>query len=256
MKTSETRHRAAEEALQDWFDSELGRVVGRAEAELLETWLAGLFGYRLVQCGPRVWRERDPLAASPIGHKVLLCPADLRQPPSVVADSAQLPLASDSIDLIILPHTLDFSADPRQVLREADRVLIPGGRLITMGFNPWSLWGARRLLSKLSREDKVPWKGNFVGYMRLGDWLGLLGMEVERTEVIMFRPPLRTQAMLRRIEVWERLGRRFSPMLAGIYVVQAVKHVRTLTPIRPRRLRLRSMGNGALSPSTRTTANG
>ena len=123
------------------------------------------------------------MAASPIGHKVRLS-TDPRAASrhSAVTDPAQLPLASDSIDLVVLPHTLDLCADPRRLLREVERVLIPEGRLITVNFNPWSLWGLQRLLRRPFGREEVPWAGNFVGYVRLSDWLSLLGMEIERTE--------------------------------------------------------------------------
>lgn len=249
--------RTTEEELNHWIGSELGSTVGRGEAVVLQQWLTEIFGYRLVQCGTVAWPEQDPLQASSIGHKVLVRSSFSSAGTfSLVADPAQLPLASESIDLVILPHTLDFSADPRQVLREAERVLIPDGRLITIGFNPWSLWGARRLLAKLLRVRRVPWSANFIGYMRLGDWLNLLGFEVERTEVMMFRPPFSAQSMLRRIATLEEVGRRLWPMLAAVYMVQAIKRTRTLTPIRPQRLRPRRLVHGALEPSTRTTVNG
>ena len=241
-----------EKELNQWRSEFLGTLLSAREAAALESWLASVFGYRLVQLGSVEWPGDDPLAASPIGHKVRLS-TDPRAASrhSAVTDPAQLPLASDSIDLVVLPHTLDLCADPRRLLREVERVLIPEGRLITVNFNPWSLWGLQRLLRRPFGREEVPWAGNFVGYVRLSDWLSLLGMEIERTEVMMFRPPSRSEGIMRRTEFLERLGRRFWPMFAGVYLVQAVKRVQPLTPIRPNWQRLRQLGSRMLEPTTR-----
>ena len=234
-----------------WSAGVAGRALSAMEADVLRQWLPGIFGYRLVQIGNVAWPDEDPLLASAIGHKVLIHSRDAGQWSPVVADAERLPLAGESIDLIMLPHTLDVSPDPQTVLREAERALIPNGRLIIMGFNPWSLWGGRRLLSALSRNRGFPWSANFIGYVRLSDWLSLLGLEIERTEVLMFRPPCQTEAMLSRSAFLERIGRRFWPMLAGVYMVQAIKRVPPLTLLRPRWQRLPRLG-GRFEPSTRS----
>ena len=240
-----------EEAYARWTSGVPGRVLCGMEAKVLQEWLPGIFGYRLVQVGNVTWPDEDPLRASAIGHKVVLHTSAVTAWSPVIADPARLPLASESIDLMLLPHTLDVSADPQGVLRDAERTLIPDGRLIIMSFNPWSLWGGRRMLSGLSRRRGFPWSANFIGYVRLSDWLTLLGLEIERTEVLMFRPPCQTDAMMGRSAFLDRAGRRFWPMLAGVYMVQAVKRVPPLTLLRPRWRRQRRL-SGTLEPSTRS----
>ena len=241
-----------EEELNRWRSESPGNLLTAREADVLKDWLTAVFGYCLVQVGSVAWPEDDPLSASPIGHKVQLG-ADPRTTSRHVAiiDPAQLPVASDSVDAVVLPHTLDFCADPRRLLREVERILIPEGRLITVNFNPWSLWGLQRLVMRPFGRHRVPWAGNFVGYIRLSDWLSLLGMEIEKTEVVMFRPSGSSEAMIRRTEFLERLGHRFWPMLAGVYLVQAVKRVRPLTPVRPDWQRLRQLGSRVLEPTAR-----
>lgn len=245
-----------ESDLKHWRDEIPGSLLVEREAAVLESWLTAVFGYRLVQIGNVPWPGGDPLEVSPIRHKIRIGSDPQASGHAAIADPGQLPLASDSIDLVVLPHTLDFCADPRRLLREVERILIAGGRLITVNFNPWSLWGLRGLLTRPFGREKLPWTGNFVGYVRLSDWLSLLGLEIERTEVMMFRPPSRTEAIMRRSEFLERLGRRFWPMLAGVYLVQAVKRVQPLTPIRPNWQRLRRLSSQVLEPTTRGEVNG
>jgi ubiquinone/menaquinone biosynthesis C-methylase UbiE len=47
----------------------------------------------------------------------------------VRSDLHHLPLAANSIDLVVMPHTLEFAPDPHQMLREVERVLVPEGQV-------------------------------------------------------------------------------------------------------------------------------
>ena len=241
-----------DDAIHRWLMGPPGRLVLGQGADILREWVPGVFGYRAAQLGAVPWPEEDPLETSPIRHRIRVEVArHPRVPGGLIADPAQLPFASDSLDLAVLPFTLDFCPDPTQVLREVERVLIPNGRLISLNFNPWSLWGLRRLAARVTRRPEPPWTGSFISYVRMNDWLNLLGLEVEQTDVAVFRPPAGTEKMLKRTEFLESPGRRFWPMLAGVYDVQAVKLVRRLTPLSPVRRRLAPFGSGVLEPTTR-----
>ncbi len=233
------------QSLRLWQSVQPGLRVTEAERDVLSGMVSDLFGYQLLQLGP-LGRDMDHLANCPIRQKILVSYADEEpQPELLVAHPQHLPVASDSVDAVILPHTLDFSPDPHQVLREVERVLIPHGRMIIVGFNPFSLWGAWHLFGR--RRGNVPWCGHFLSYPRLNDWLTLMGFDVERMDVMEFRPPTRSL----RLEAIERLGRRFWPMLAGVYTVRAVKRVSRVTPIRQQWSRLRGLGPRAIEPTAR-----
>lgn len=241
-----------DDEFQQWLMAPPGKLVLEQGAEIIRGWVPNVFGYRLAQLGTVPWVGPDPLDLSPIRHQIRIDTAlEGRPSTALVATPEYLPFANDSVDLVVLPFTLDGCSDPKQVLREVERVLIPNGRLISLGFNPWSLWGLRRLVAKAGRRPKPPWNSDFIGYVRLGDWLSLLGMDVEKTDVAVFRPPASTEALLRRMAFIDKPGRRFWPMLAGVYAVQAVKRVHWVTPIRPARKRLRRFGNRVLEPTTR-----
>jgi SAM-dependent methyltransferase len=191
-----------------------------------------LVGYYSLQVG---WSHGfcDSLAHSRIRHHLFMEHADpgpgwrlcLR------GDARALPVADDALDLVLLPHTLEFAADSHQVLREAERVLIPEGRLIIIGFNPWSLWGLLQQLRR--RSEEVPWCGRFLSARRLMDWLALLGFQVEDTQPVMFLPPLPGSRLLRSFAHLEPFGRRWLPRFSATYALRAVKRVPTLTPITP-----------------------
>ena len=237
----------------DWNGSPFGSLLLAQERKCLGRIAAGLFGYQLLQVG-RLGPDLDYLVECPIRARVLIVQtADDGAPVGACAEPERLPIKADSVDALILPHTLDVAQDPRRVLREAERVLIPEGRLVLLGFNPWSLWGVRRLLSLRAAP---PWSGNFIGYPRLNDWLSLLGFAVERTEVLMFRPPVGHAGLLDRLAFLDEYGARFWPMLAGAYAVVAIKRVSTLTPIRLPWKRRSLIRGGAVQPSARGVPRG
>ena len=235
--------------LIDWFTTETGRLLLDREQVAFERLASQIFGFQLLQLG--ILDKHAPfLVNSPIKRQTLVGQrifTDLQN--YLAADAQNLPILSDSIDAVVLPHTLDFCRDPQQILREVERVLVAEGRVLISGFNPVSLWG---LVAKLKRnKSQVPWVGHFVSYTRLHDWLSLLGFDVETTEVFMFRPPLENKNIMDKLAFLERIGPRVWPRLGSVYMIKAVKRVSTLTPVKPiweRRPRLLSH---VVEPTTR-----
>ena len=234
-----------------WFSGVPGNILWQQEREIIERLLPTLFGYYAIQIGG--YAEADePLQGWRIHHRFLLdsVVSDGYGTAMAVTDPLQLPIKTDSVDAVLLPHTLDFSSDPHQLLRETERVLIPDGRLVVVGFNSWSLWGAWRLLAK--RGGHFPWHGHFLSARRLQDWLSLLGFEIESCEMIMFRPPLRSRMLMQRLEVMESLGQRFWPLLGGSYVIKAVKRHSLIRPVRHQwRHSAQVLTGRAVRPTTR-----
>ena len=140
-------------------------------------------------------------------------------------------MATGSIDLVLLPHVLEFSANPHQILREVARVLMPEGHVVIAGFNPWSLWGVRRMFG---RGSGYPWNGRFIHLPRIKDWLALLGLEIVAGRMGCYAPPCAQQQWLDRFGFMESAGDRWWPIAGGVYFLQAVKRVRGMRLIMPR----------------------
>jgi SAM-dependent methyltransferase len=237
-------------ALGEWFQGVSGTRLNSTEKEILERFAEDLFGYYLVHV-QGVPDAADGLESCAIRNKLRLTTVPEQKGSDLCALGEQLPLQSDCVDAAVLRHTLDFAVDPQQVLREVERVLIPEGRVLIVGFNPFSLWGMWRLV--LRWRGRVPWCGHFFTFRRVADWLGLLGFDIEYTDVTAFAPPLpeRWQGYMGRLD---RLGRRVWPMFAGVYVIRAVKRVSTVTPVKLhwRGLRVLSPNGSMVEPSARS----
>lgn len=239
--------------LRRWFTSVPGQLVCEAETPVVRQSLPNLFGYHIVQLGRL--DDAELLDASRIPHRVVADVDDDRAQAGVqlVCHPAALPLAADSIDVLVLPHVLEFEDDPYQVLREAERVLIAEGHVIVTGFNPWSLWGLWRLL--LAWRGDPPWCGRFFGLTRAKEWLQLLGFDIVGARTALFRPPLRRPRLLRRLAFMEKLGAYGWPRLGGVYCLVGKKRLIPMTPIRARwKTRRRLIAGGLAEPTARRGA--
>jgi len=208
-----------------WFETSRGRYVLTWEQRQFDSAVEDVFGFNAVQAG---LPEIDFLRESRIPLKVR---AGLDRGCNLKTEPTQLPLASQSIDLIALPHVLESSAQPHQILREAERVLMPEGSVVVSGFNPLSLWGARGALPW--RREEYPWRARFIGLLRLKDWLALLGFELTGGRFGCYAPPFSQSRWLERCAFMEMAGDRWWPICGGVYVVRAIKRnpgMRLVTP--------------------------
>jgi len=255
-KLSQQRKSASSQdrqALQDWYSRELGQALLEAEKQELEQVLPDLFGYHLLQVGSPIGEVLS--GSSRVSHRILLESQEIFNlennsvQPNLCGCADALPIVSDSIDVVILPHTLEFETDPHQVLRETDRVLVPEGHVVILGFNPWSMWGLWRLLC--SRWGSAPWTGQFRSMMRIKDWLALLGYEVVVTRSYFFRPPLQHTTLMKHLTMLETLGERWWSVFGAAYLLVAKKRIVTYTQIKPRWLIGRKMIGcaGLIKPS-------
>ncbi len=226
-------------SLAPWFNTPAGEYAKAWEQARLDELTADIFGFNAVQLGlPQI----DALAANRMPNRwvtdsMLPAPgvpyAVGERQVVLVHDFAELPFASQSLDLVVLPHVLEFAAEPHQVLREVERVLIPEGQVIVCGFNPVSLWGGRQAAGRLTGAHFLPLHGEFISVPRLKDWLKLLNMEINRGHFGCYVPPCATATWLQRFAFMEKAGNRWWPYLGALYIVQAIKRVKGMRLIGP-----------------------
>lgn len=216
-------------SLRAWYRRSLGQQLADAEASALAAQLPNLFGYHLVVVDPP-WDECR-LDDSRIAHRVIQRIGN--EPPvdaGLMADTENWPIMTDSVDAIVLPHTLELTGDPHQVLREADRCLVPDGHLVIIGFNPRSLWGIRRVLAR--KRGELPWDTRFRSMSRVKDWLGLLGFDTLHSHFLFQRPPLQSERLLGRLRFMEPASGVGFMLLSAAYILVARKRTFIMTPVR------------------------
>lgn len=215
----------ATNTLREWFATPLGQYLLEKERAYLDEVTPDIFGFHAIQLG---MPEVDLLRENRITHKLRVAREGT---PDTFARCTELPFATHSIDLVVLPHVLEFAEEPHAVLREVDRVMMPEGRLVIVGFNPWSLWGLRSSLGP--SRDEHPWNGRFLSLLRVKDWLALLGFDVSAGRLIAYAPPFDNERVRRRFAFMEPAGDRWWAVGGAVYMLQAVKRVRGMRLITP-----------------------
>jgi len=211
-------------SLSEWFASEQGSYVLTREQDYFDHTVADIFGFNAVQMG---LPEQDFLRNSRIP---LRFSAGNQPGNDVRLICTELPFDSDSLDLVLLPHVLEFAENPHQIIREVERVLMPEGSLIISGFNPFSLWGLRRVLG---RKQGYPWCGQFITLPRMKDWLALLGFEVVGGRFAAYAPPFHHSQWLDRCGFMEKAGDRWWAVSGGVYFLHAIKRVPGMRLLKP-----------------------
>jgi SAM-dependent methyltransferase len=232
---------------QEWLQTRLGEALLRQEIRVLEEALDGVFGEECLQLG--LWGEnRTFMRFTRTQHCSLINDSALGEP-CAIGNMHQLPVETDSVDAVLLPHTLDYSDRPHAVLREVARVLRRDGRVIILGFKPFGLWGLRRLIPGAGIP---PGADHLISERRMKDWLQLLDMRIEQTSHYFFRWPLPGNKA-RAATKWEQRGQAWWPELSACYMLSAQKRVSTLTSVRPLWRRQPKVVAGLAEPSTRAS---
>lgn len=255
-----------------WTASPAGRYVLEWEQEQLDRVVSNIFGYHALQLGmPHLDALREnrmpcrglvldaasaasapytvPSAGPAAARGALLARHAPEGRSAVWCDYLDLPFEAQSVDLIVMPHTLEFTSDPHRLLREAERVLMPEGQLLIVGFNSLSLWGARQSVGKLTGKPFLPARQDLIAFTRLKDWIKLLGFELERGRFGCYRPPLATDQWLGRYAFMEAAGDRWWPIFGAVYMVTAIKRVRGMRLVGPLKVK-----KPVLAPSLKAAA--
>ncbi len=248
----------------DWLKTPPGAYLLNWERTQFDQTVSDIFGYHALQLG---LPELDALMVNRMPHKWLALEALPSRLPNLsddtedakgtgqardetaraatssrkaafLTDSGALPFPESSLDLVVLPHTLELGADPHATLREVERVLVPEGRVVISGFNPVSLWGLGRRHYRspsvgTGQPPYLPGTSEFIGYWRLRDWLRLLNFEVESARFGCYRPAFGSQKWLDRFHWMDAAGERWWPIFGAVYFLGAVKRVHGVRLLEP-----------------------
>ncbi len=215
--------------MDHWIYHPHGRYLLEAERKALTALLPRYFGYHLLQLGGPI--HFDLLETSLINHHIRL--ADEVTPgfngSSVEAEFDELPFLPDSIDLVVMPHTLDRLQNPLSLLKSVYDVLIPEGHLIILGYNTWSLWHLAKIWR---RHDALLQRAQFHGAGQVRRWLNHTGFQIVYHKSVAHRPPVSSERWLKRFLFLEPMGQLLWPHLGAVHLIVAQKRVVPFTAIR------------------------
>ncbi len=212
-----------------WLTQPLGKKFLEAEQQYLPALLQRRTGKQVLLIG--VPHQHGLLKSSPMFCHFLLSPLVHKNDSVSYIESEldELPILSGSIDLVLLPHALEHVDNSQQLLAEACRVVKPEGHIIILGFNPMSLWGLKKILTK---EKHTPWSGSFIRASVVKKWLALADFELIKQETFLFRPPLHHLKLYQKLKLMEWIGKKLRMPWGGVYALTAKAKVIPLTPIK------------------------
>jgi len=216
--------------LEQWYETPLGRYVYAAESEWLADYLKQCFGYYLLQLGGS--HSLKALHPSPIRNHIWCIPQhhNNNHETTLCCDFDQLPLAQNSIDTFVLPHTLDLSLDPEAVIHAAADALMPEGTMLILGFNPVGVFTPIKQVLAWSRGE-LPWGLKWQRIGRVRRWLEEADCEIESIKTFLFSFSSTILGSVRRRDLVETLGQGVCPTWGGVYLIFARKHMVRLTPL-------------------------
>ncbi len=231
----------------DWLATPLGQLTTATESDMAEKAMSRMFGDVTLQLGS--WGDPDLFLQHSKTRVSLLAAPYPTDGVDLVCNPSSLALASDSVDAVVLPHTLELSQRPRETLREVQRVLVGDGQVVLMCFDPYSLWGLAKRLGQVPSRSGAP-----LSIRRLFDWLALLGLEPVYWERYLYVPPINHEAVSSRADSLARVGHKLWPFASGAFMVVANKRMYTGMPQPGRRSRRHRVVTPMVEPIVRNAA--
>ena len=225
----------------EWYDStSLGKTLRDSESSYLLNSLNHTYYQRILQVG-RLGIETKYITEEFLRNFCLIVDGgetESQTENTVFAKIEEWPIACESVDIVILPHLIEFEAEPSRILSEAERVLKPEGRLFILGFNPWSLHGLLRFM----KQSSSSWSGHFVRSSQIMEWLSLLKFESQLHAGFGLPTPY---VFLEPQTTWQKSIAFLTP----VYAIKAIKRTWTLIPMKKSWIRTPNLVPGqAMTP--------
>lgn len=209
--------------LEAFYKSRLGQASRRLMSERMTALWGACEGQRVLGIGYPgpllpLWQDQ---AASCIG----VVPEEIgevrmatdRGQALCLAPEQRLPFPEGLFDRVFLLHALEEADSPRQLLREAWRVLAPEGRIVVAVTNRRSMWS---LVDSQPFGHGRPWtRRQMVRF--LDDNL----FQVTASTTAVHMPPLDWRIITGAANSWERVGELALPAMGGVVLVEAVKRL-------------------------------
>lgn len=209
------------ENLKHWYASKQGASMLVEISSIITQFCQNKPISSVVQVGEVAYKELSMPLKAP--YKWLVAEQKVPLLEHIIAEPAALPLAKDSCDMLILPHTLEFTAH-EGLLSELYRALKPGGHLLVIGFEP-SIWDMFAF-ANYTLNIKYANRESFISSSKLNFMMDKAGFNVVKRQYLSFVQP--TISYPSYILMNNLLAYTFT----DIYVVIAKKEVSNLNLIK------------------------
>ncbi len=220
-----------------------------AEKRELDNILPDLTGYYILLLGH--FARTNILASSPTPYK--LCMLEQLTENRFDAELVygyydELPFLTNSLDIVVAPHCIEWVEQPRRLIKEIYRVIMPEGYALILGFNPVSLFAIKNKFTngKMQNLDQF----NMVSSIHVRAMLQAAGFEIINFKTFAFRPPVRRRQLYNSLKFLEPLGHLLWPYSGNVYFYLVKKTVLTMTPIRAKSQRRRVSVKGRVPEPT------
>lgn len=221
--------RLATTVLQSWYESYRGQATLQQLNIPLKRMTADVFGYYALEMG-LLAPHQTFLLDSRISHRIRLGRPDLASPfIDLMSEWESLPFEFGTLDLVVSTHSLELSTEPKAILAEIDRVLMPEGHCILIGFNPFSAFGVQQWLSSPAPKHSFP------SPWQISQWLQELGFEILETKLLSYRPNWGGMRFWHYTRWWEHACQKAKLPLSNLYIIHASKKVTPLIPLGAKR---------------------
>jgi hypothetical protein len=209
--------------LKEFYETTQGKVVQRILRHHIRHFWPEVKGQRVVGLGfaipylkPFIGEAERVIALMPKQQGAVFWPQGEKGLVSI-CDETELPLEANSVDRLLVVHTLDSTEGLHALLHEAWRVLTGQGRILLIVPNRSGIW---------ARMDNTPF-GHGTPYS-MGQIRNLLKEHMfvpEGTERALFFPPAASRLMLVTSSVWEKVGPQLFSAFGGVNIIEATKQL-------------------------------
>ncbi len=206
-----------------WYQTPRGKLLKELETDYLKKAITVSCQQHILQIGGLGW-ENEFIDCSLYKNYTILDAKGLgcEMARKIRAKAYSLPIQTDSMDMVIVPHLLEFDTHRFQTMREIERILKPEGILVILNFNPLSFWVRYQFLWDKKLADS--WGGHFIFRSRMFDWLKLLNFEVTVSSIFNLDTVLSKQG--------KSINDGFSFFYTA-YAVKAIKRRYNIIPLTP-----------------------
>lgn len=208
---------------KDFYNSPIGGVVKHVLRKKIKSYWGNVKGMRVVGIG--YTQPYLDLFSADAERCVCINPAEDGSYPwpedgqnvSVLSEETELPIETNSVDRVLLVHSLEFAELPKSNLQEIFRILKSNGRLIVLTPNRRGLW------------SRAEWSPFGYGTPYSSDQLKFLLRDnlfvYEQSCTALYLLPFRLNIVRRTFEYFEAVMPHILPRIGGVHIVEVSKQV-------------------------------